>query len=78
MLGADVSTAQRALASPTIVAVGDHGIPRPTIPDLPSIGALLAAFEEAGARVIRLGPHVLRSSSAGPAALAVLLARARW
>ena len=31
-----------------IVAVGDHGIPRPTIPDLPSIGALLAAFEEAG------------------------------
>lgn len=38
----------------------------------------LAAFEEAGARVIRLGPHVLRSSSAGPAALAVLLARARW
>lgn len=38
----------------------------------------LAAFEEAGARVIRLGPHVLRSSSAGPAALAVLLARTRW
>ncbi|WP_289032454.1 16S rRNA (uracil(1498)-N(3))-methyltransferase [uncultured Arsenicicoccus sp.] len=38
----------------------------------------LATFEEAGAHAIRLGPHVLRSSSAGPAALAVLLARTRW
>lgn len=31
-----------------------------------------------GARVCRLGPHVLRSSTAGPAALAVLSAAARW
>ncbi|MCH8612800.1 16S rRNA (uracil(1498)-N(3))-methyltransferase [Arsenicicoccus dermatophilus] len=38
----------------------------------------LATLAEAGAHVVRLGPHVLRSSSAGPAALAVLLARARW
>ena len=38
----------------------------------------LAAFEQAGARAVRLGPTVLRSSSAGPAALAVLSADTRW
>lgn len=38
----------------------------------------LGALVEAGARAVRLGPTVLRSSSAGPAALAVLAARARW
>ncbi|MBO1754716.1 16S rRNA (uracil(1498)-N(3))-methyltransferase [Allobranchiibius sp. CTAmp26] len=32
----------------------------------------------AGADVVRLGPSVLRSSTAGPAALAVLSARLRW
>ncbi|MBM6403582.1 16S rRNA (uracil(1498)-N(3))-methyltransferase [Phycicoccus sp. CSK15P-2] len=38
----------------------------------------LEALEAAGARPVRLGPTVLRSSSAGPAALAVLSAAARW
>jgi 16S rRNA (uracil1498-N3)-methyltransferase len=38
----------------------------------------LSAFVAAGARAVRLGPHVLRSSSAGPAALAVLSAAGRW
>ncbi|WP_370894695.1 16S rRNA (uracil(1498)-N(3))-methyltransferase [Janibacter sp. GXQ6167] len=38
----------------------------------------LAAFAEAGAHLVRLGSTVLRSSSAGPAALAVLSAQARW
>jgi 16S rRNA (uracil1498-N3)-methyltransferase len=38
----------------------------------------LAAFEEAGAVAVRLGSSVLRSSSAGPAALAVLSAASRW
>lgn len=38
----------------------------------------LAVLTEAGARPTRLGPHVLRSSSAGPAAVAVLAARLRW
>jgi 16S rRNA (uracil1498-N3)-methyltransferase len=38
----------------------------------------LAAFVDAGAVSVRLGEHVLRSSSAGPAALAVLSAAARW
>lgn len=39
----------------------------------------LTAFAEAGAQVARLGPEVLRTSSAGAAALAVLSARlGRW
>jgi 16S rRNA (uracil1498-N3)-methyltransferase len=38
----------------------------------------LGAFVAAGAVAVRLGPHVLRSSSAGPAALAVLSAAVRW
>jgi 16S rRNA (uracil1498-N3)-methyltransferase len=38
----------------------------------------LAAFVAIGAVAVRLGPHVLRSSSAGPAALAVLSAAGRW
>lgn len=38
----------------------------------------LAALTDAGARVVRLGPTVLRASSAGPAALAVLNAQHRW
>ena len=38
----------------------------------------VVAFEGAGARTVRLGSSVLRSSSAGPAALAVLSAAARW
>lgn len=38
----------------------------------------LSALHEAGAQTVRLGHTVLRSSSAGPAALAVLSARSRW
>jgi 16S rRNA (uracil1498-N3)-methyltransferase len=39
----------------------------------------LAALTTAGARPVRLGPEVLRSSSAGPAAVAVLSVRlGRW
>jgi 16S rRNA (uracil1498-N3)-methyltransferase len=38
----------------------------------------LEAFTSAGARTVRLGDTVLRSSSAGPAALAVLSAAGRW
>ena len=38
----------------------------------------LAALTGAGAVAVRLGDTVLRSSSAGPAALAVLSAMARW
>lgn len=38
----------------------------------------VAALEAAGARTVRLGSTVLRASSAGPAALAVLSASSRW
>ncbi len=38
----------------------------------------LAALVTAGARPVRLGRTILRASSAGPAALAVLSARHRW
>lgn len=38
----------------------------------------LVALTDAGARAVRLGDEVLRSSSAGPAALAVLSAASRW
>ncbi|QFG68890.1 16S rRNA (uracil(1498)-N(3))-methyltransferase [Ornithinimicrobium pratense] len=38
----------------------------------------LTALTAAGAQPVRLGRTVLRSSSAGPAALAVLNARSRW
>jgi 16S rRNA (uracil1498-N3)-methyltransferase len=38
----------------------------------------LELFGGAGAMVCRLGPHVLRSSTAGPAAIAVLSAAVRW
>ena len=41
--------------------------------------AELQALTDAGARAVVLGPHVLRSSSAGPAAVAVLAAtRGTW
>ena len=40
--------------------------------------AELETLTAAGGRPVRLGPEVLRSSTAGPAALAVLVAAARW
>jgi 16S rRNA (uracil1498-N3)-methyltransferase len=38
----------------------------------------LSAFRDAGATTYRLGETVLRTSTAGTAALAVLSAKARW
>ena len=39
----------------------------------------LGRLVEAGARAVRLGPHVLRTSTAGPVALAMLAERlGRW
>lgn len=52
-----------------LVVVGPEGGVSPTE---------LAVLERAGARPVRLGETVLRSSSAGPAALAVLNAMSRW
>jgi len=38
----------------------------------------ISALTGAGARAVRLGPTILRASSAGPAALAIVSARTRW
>jgi 16S rRNA (uracil1498-N3)-methyltransferase len=38
----------------------------------------VVAFRAAGATAVRLGPEVLRTSTAGAAGLAVLSARTRW
>ena len=46
--------------------------------DAGQVAAELEALSAAGAVVVRLGRTVLRSSSAGPAALAVLSATDRW
>ena len=52
-----------------VVIVGPEGVVAPDE---------LSAFLAAGAVSVRLWPNVLRSSSAGPAALAVLSAAGRW
>lgn len=78
-------------ASATFVLHEDANEPLAGV-DLPEAGDVLlvvgpeggiapeevAALEAAGARTVRLGPTVLRSSSAGPAAIAVLSAARRW
>ncbi|GAB3579490.1 16S rRNA (uracil(1498)-N(3))-methyltransferase [Calidifontibacter terrae] len=56
-------------AEPVVLVVGPEGGITPTELDL---------LTAAGAHTVRLGPHVLRSSSAGPAALAVVMSRTRW
>lgn len=61
--------AQLPSAGDVLVVVGPEGGITP---------AELAALAEAGAQTVRLGAGVLRSSSAGPAALAVLSAVSRW
>ncbi|WP_068396276.1 16S rRNA (uracil(1498)-N(3))-methyltransferase [Kribbia dieselivorans] len=38
----------------------------------------VAALAHVGAQPVRLGPHVLRSSTAGPVGLTVLASRTRW
>ncbi|KRE43386.1 16S rRNA (uracil(1498)-N(3))-methyltransferase [Knoellia sp. Soil729] len=73
VLHEDADVPLAALTLPTegdvIVVVGPEGGIAPEE---------LAAFGDAGAEVVRLGETVLRSSSAGPAALAVLSAASRW
>jgi 16S rRNA (uracil1498-N3)-methyltransferase len=67
---ARISTVELPEAGEVIVVVGPEGGIAP---------AELAAFEGAGARPVRLGGTVLRTSTAGVAALAVLSARlGRW
>lgn len=68
--GDRLSTAPLPADGEIVVVVGPEGGVAP---------AELAAFEAAGARPVRLGATVLRTSTAGVAALAVLSARlGRW
>ena len=84
-------TSRLERAALALVLHEDAGIPLARV-ELPAAGDVvlvvgpeggispeeLAAFEGAGAVPVRLGESVLRSSSAGPAALAVLSAADRW
>ncbi len=64
------AVAGASLPMTVLVVVGpEGGISQPEID----------AFHAAGAIAVRLGPHILRTSTAGPAAIAVLSARlGRW
>ncbi|NXY96712.1 16S rRNA (uracil(1498)-N(3))-methyltransferase [Streptomyces sp. BR123] len=65
-----LATADLPAAGSIVLVVGPEGGVSPEE---------LALFAEAGARPLRLGPSVLRTSTAGTAAAAVLLARTgRW
>ncbi|MFI7276449.1 16S rRNA (uracil(1498)-N(3))-methyltransferase [Streptomyces sp. NPDC049879] len=65
-----LATAPLPVEGPIVLVVGPEG---GVTPDE------LAAFAEAGAKPYRLGPTVLRTSTAGTAALALLLGRTgRW
>jgi 16S rRNA (uracil1498-N3)-methyltransferase len=68
--------AERPLAAVELPAAGD--IVLIVGPEGGITPGELERLEAAGALAVRLGPAVLRSSSAGPAALAVLSARTRW
>jgi 16S rRNA (uracil1498-N3)-methyltransferase len=88
-LGGLVERARRAAL--TLVLHEDATEPLATV-ELPDAGDVLVvvgpeggitdreldALVEVGARPVRLGTTILRSSSAGPAALAVLSAASRW
>ncbi|WP_237316997.1 16S rRNA (uracil(1498)-N(3))-methyltransferase [Streptomyces sp. JJ36] len=68
--GAPLATAELPAEGGIVLVVGPEGGVAPEE---------LAVFEEAGAAPYRLGPTVLRTSTAGTAATAVLLARTgRW
>ncbi|MGX4652697.1 16S rRNA (uracil(1498)-N(3))-methyltransferase [Micromonospora sp. SCSIO 07396] len=87
------TVARRIAGAGTAFVLHEEAEERLTTVDLPSAGEIvlvvgpeggiapaeLATFTDAGARPVRLGPSVLRTSTAGPAALAVLSTRlTRW
>jgi 16S rRNA (uracil1498-N3)-methyltransferase len=67
--GASISTVELTGAAEVLIVVGPEG----GIADHE-----LDAFGTAGAQLVRLGESVLRSSTAGVVALAVIAARTRW
>ncbi len=71
--------AQEALATVALPAAAPGAVLVVVGPEGGIAAQELTALGAAGARAVRLGPHVLRSSSAGAAALAVLSLRLhRW
>ncbi|WP_422755023.1 16S rRNA (uracil(1498)-N(3))-methyltransferase [Micromonospora sp. WMMD708] len=87
------SVARRIAGAGTAFVLHEEADDRLTTVDLPTTGEIvlvvgpeggiapteLTTFTDAGARAVRLGPSVLRTSTAGPAALAVLATRlSRW
>ncbi|MBM7078403.1 MULTISPECIES: 16S rRNA (uracil(1498)-N(3))-methyltransferase [Micromonospora] len=87
------AVARRIAGAGTAFVLHEEADDRLTTVDLPSTGEIvlvvgpeggvapteLTTFTDAGARAVRLGPSVLRTSTAGPAALAVLATRlSRW
>lgn len=67
--------------------IGGAGLPEPDDARLPVLAVVVgpeggidetetAALQDAGATAVRLGPHVMRTASAGPVALALLAQRA--
>lgn len=78
-------SAARLPATGTVVTGSEGGLAQPVDvavvvgPEGGITDAEVAALEDAGAQAVLLGPHVLRTSTAGPAALAVLAQRlGRW
>jgi 16S rRNA (uracil1498-N3)-methyltransferase len=89
----DGTSLAAAVRQAALALVLDGSAEQPIPPDgLPTAGDLLlvvgpeggisepelAALTGAGALPVRLGPHVLRTSTAGPAALALLCRQLRW
>ena len=68
-------------------SIGGAGLPEPGAGGRPAVAVVVGpeggiseaettALQDAGAVAVRLGPHILRTASAGPVALAVLAQRA--
>ncbi|MCC2318251.1 16S rRNA (uracil(1498)-N(3))-methyltransferase [Cellulomonas chengniuliangii] len=76
--------ASAPLADTPLPTAGKPGAPAPEVlvvvgPEGGISPAELGALRDAGAVAVRLGPHVLRTSTAGPVALAMLAQRlGRW
>ena len=83
LAGGAVLVLHEAAATP----IGGAGLPEPGAGGRPAVAVVVGpeggiseaettALQDAGAVAVRLGPHILRTASAGPVALAVLAQRA--
>ncbi|MGO1316974.1 MAG: 16S rRNA (uracil(1498)-N(3))-methyltransferase [Cellulomonadaceae bacterium] len=82
VLHEEATTTLHAVALPEASVTPDGRVPAVLVVVGPEGGiadAEVDAFTTAGAQLVRLGPHVLRTSTAGPVALALLADRfGRW